>query len=157
MSVVMGVLAAALLVAGGAAVILWRHILDWSLDHLLPWIEANVPWLAGPTREALIQVDRAVGRIRLAWQQLRGHLLRSTAEFLRQSNLLWIVRITSWLVPATERTSATPSAVKHVTEREVDWQYLPEEVRAEWMRRGQSTVTLDITRIRDQELALEHG
>ena len=60
MSVVMGVLAAALLVAGGAAVILWRHILDWSLDHLLPWIEANVPWLAGPMVPR--RMGKSVGR-----------------------------------------------------------------------------------------------
>jgi hypothetical protein len=137
----------------GAVVYFWPQIMSWAREHLLPWVERNVPELAESVRLAFADLDKvAVGlrrAVRAAWRRLRTMLLSQTAQFFGLVNGEWAIRITSYLRNLDKRDKRD---VRMVTEERLEWEDLPEEIRAEAMSNGINGTTIDITKARDQLL-----
>jgi hypothetical protein len=142
----------ALLVAGSAALLWWEKILNWAEDHLKPWISANMPYLSQYLDDAFVALDNVAVKLRKAakkaWQQLRQVLIKQVAEFVRQYDGNWTLRITSWL--ATQN-SAQP-VVKRETEQHLSWDDVPDEVREQYLRQHQTSREIDIIKLRDAQV-----
>ena len=140
-----------------AAAVLWKRILTWAEDHLSPWLSTHAPELLGYVNEAFVQLDETMVRLRqtakVAWQRIRELLLKQTAEFLRQHDGEWVLRIKSWLVDS----ESSGSVYVRETEKRVAYHDLPSEVRREYLRHGLTTHTIDITKIRDSEVMTENA
>jgi hypothetical protein len=159
------ILVAALLltaaVGAAAALATWNKIIAWAFDVFVPWVTENAPWLTEYVRETFIVLDHIAGearkKIKELWQALRRELLSQIVEFERDSNGEWVTRITSWVRLHVESTDANRPHTKQVTVTTwVPWDELPNSVRRQWMRTG-TTPTVDITRLRDEELELSEG
>ncbi|MGD1703927.1 hypothetical protein [Dapis sp. BLCC M229] len=141
-----------------AVVIFWKQILIWAQDSLFPWINKNIPSIESEVREAFATADRFFGNIRniirQAWKKLRKYLLKQVVKFARQSSDKWIVQVTSWVIKNPENLESKESkkATKIVTEEEVDWDELPPDVRADFLRRDKSDVEIDVTEYRDRQI-----
>jgi hypothetical protein len=138
-------------IAVGAAIVFWEKIMDWSADHLMPWLRANVPSLMPYVEKAFGKLDNAVVGIqraaREAWREVRRRVLQLKAEFFKDSNGTWNMRMRSYLAdPQTGRFQ------ERVTERPISYNELPPEVRAGYLRSGQVSHTFDITEMRDKEV-----
>lgn len=140
------------LFAGSAALLWWGKILNWAEDHLKPWISANVPYLSQYLDDAFVALDDVAVKLRnaakKAWQQVRRVVIKQVAEFVRQYDGSWTVRITSWL--ATQN-SAQP-VVKRETEQQLSWDDVPDEIREQFLRQGQTSQEIDITKLRDAQV-----
>jgi len=140
------------LFVGGAVLLCWGKILSWAQDHLKPWISANLPYLSQYLDDAFVALDRDAVKLRKiaknAWQQLRRVLIKLVAQFVRQLDGSWTVRITSWL--ATQN-SAQP-VVKRETEQQLCWDEVPDVVREQYLRRNRSAQEIDITKLRDAQV-----
>jgi hypothetical protein len=138
-----------------AVVALWHKILDWAHSSLYPWLQKKLPTIEAAVREAFIWVDRVVVATRLivkkAWETLRNYLLKTVAQFERRTHRQWIRRITSFVIIRLEQTQ--PVIKKIETEDEVDWDELPSDIRQAWMKTEAKMGELDVTQMRDQELA----
>jgi hypothetical protein len=149
--VLAGLVAAGLV---GVAVYFWPQIMSWAREHLLPWVDRNIPEMADSVRLAFQDLDKvAVGlrrAVRTAWRKLRNVLLSQTAEFVGLVNGEWAIRITSYLRNLEE---GEKPVVRVVTEQELDWDDLPEEIRASAMSNGISGTSIDIVKVRDQLLS----
>jgi hypothetical protein len=136
----------------GVAAYFWPQIMTCAREQLLPWIDWNVPDLAQAVRLAFHDLDKiAAGlcrAVRAAWRSLRAVLLSQVATFVELSGGDCAVRITSVL---RSRDGAEP-VIQVVTEQELDWAGLPEEIRAAAMYAGMHGTSIDIVRARDQML-----
>lgn len=145
-AVVASVVVAALV---GAVVAYWPRIMQWSVDSLLPWVETHLPELADDVRLAFLDLDKAAVKtrqaIRSAWRRVRTFLLHEAAEFVRLPNGHWAVQITSFL--QNQETNGKPIA-KHTTTWEMEYDDLPEEVRAQIIR--DELAPINVTKIRDE-------
>jgi hypothetical protein len=139
----------------GAVITLWHKILDWAHSSLYPWLQRNLPMIEDTVKDAFIGVDRVAVLTRLivkkAWETLRNYLLKTVAQFERRTHRQWIRRITSFVIIRLEQ--AKPVIKKTETEEEVDWDELPPEIKQAWMKNEAKIGELDVTQIRDQELA----
>jgi hypothetical protein len=137
----------------GVAAYYWPQIMSWAREHVLPWIDRNIPELAESVRLAFQDLDNvAVGlrrTVRAAWLKLRNVLISQVAEFVKLFNGNWAVRITSYL--RTLEDGDQPY-VKVVTEQGLRWEELPEDVRAAAMSNGINGTKIDIVKARDQLL-----
>lgn len=135
-------------------VIFWHQILDWCQNSVFPWIKANIPWIESQVREAFNAVDKVIvpirNGIRQAWKNLRDYLLKQVQELERESSGKWILRTTSWIIKVLKSDKKVP--VKVETEEEVDWEELPPDIRAEFLRHDKSYAEINVTEIRDKEL-----
>ncbi|MBV8995060.1 MAG: hypothetical protein JO287_15500 [Pseudonocardiales bacterium] len=142
----------ALSIAGAAALLWWKKILNWAEDHLKPWISANMPYLLQYLDDAFVALDNVAVELRKAaknaWQQLRQVLIKQVAEFDRQNDGNWTLRITSWL--ATKNSAQT--VIKKETEQLLSWDDLPGEVREQYFRQHQTSREIDITKLRDEQV-----
>lgn len=140
------------LIVGGAALLLWDKILNWAEDHLKPWISANMPYLSQYLDDAFVALDQKMVKLRMAakkaWQQLRQVLIKQVAEFVRQYDGSWTLRITSWL--ATQ--SSTQPVIKRETEQRLSWDEVPDEVREQYLRQHRTSQEVDITKLRDAQV-----
>lgn len=131
----------------------WPQIMTCAREHLLPWIDRNVPDLAESVRLAFHDLDKIAVElcraVRVAWRKLRAVLLSQVATFVELFNGDCAIRITSNL-RIGEGRDTTP--VTMVTEQELDWESLPEEVQAAVMSHGVRGTSIDIVRARDQIL-----
>jgi hypothetical protein len=138
----------------GVALYYWPQIMSWAREHVLPWIDRNIPELADSVRLAFQDLDNvAVGlrrTVRAAWHKLRKVLLSQVAEFVQVYDSNWAVRITSYLRNLEERDKPY---VKVVTEQGLRWEELPEDVRAAAMSNGINGTKVDIVKARDQLLS----
>jgi hypothetical protein len=145
-----GILGAGL---AGIAAYFWPQIMTCAREHLLPWIDRNVPDLAGSVRLAFHDLDKIAAElcraVRAAWRQLRVVLLSQVATFVELFNGACAIRITSRFRILENRDTAP---VTVVTEQELDWEDLPDEVRAAAMSDGITGMSIDIVRARDQLL-----
>ncbi|MFC4055081.1 hypothetical protein ACFOY4_35790 [Actinomadura syzygii] len=136
------------------AVYFWPEIMGWTREHLLPWVDRNIPELAEAVRLAFQNLDGiAVDMRRLvrdAWRRLRKVLLHETAKFVETVNDEWAVRITSYL--RTLEQGEKP-VVRVVTEQRLAWEELPKEVRAQALSNGLHDSEFDVTKTRDQLLS----
>jgi hypothetical protein len=138
----------------GVAVYYWPQIMSWAREHVLPWVDRNIPELADSVRMAFQDLDNiAVGlrrAVRAAWRKLRKVLISQVAEFVQLLNSDWAVRITSYLRTLEQ---ADKPYVKVVTEQELRWEELPPDVRAAAMSNGVNGMKIDIVQARDQLLS----
>jgi hypothetical protein len=136
------------------AVYFWPTIMGWAREHLLPWVDVNVPDLAGAVRLAFHDLDRISVELRRAvrttWWRLRQVLLGQVATFVEARAGEWAVQITSSL--RAPRQAGRP-VVEVVTEQRLDWGELPEEIRAQALANGLRDVSLDVMRARDRLLS----
>jgi hypothetical protein len=146
-----GVIGAAL---AGVAVYLWPTIMGWSREHLLPWVDRNIPELAEAVRLAFQNLDRISvdlrRAVRSAWRRLRRVLLSETAKFVEVVNGGWAVQITSYL---RNLEQGEKPVVRVITEQRLDWEELPEEIRAQALSHGLRDSSLDVVQVRDQLLS----
>jgi len=143
--------------AGAVVVFYWTKILRWAQSSLLPWVTQHMPDLEKFVKNAFVAVDKVAAPTRAmakdAWQRLRQVLLRHVQKFEQLPNGTWRVRITSWLRETIEELgSAEPLITEITTERQLTYDELPPEVRADWLRQGFTTRELDVTEVRDKEL-----
>jgi hypothetical protein len=136
-----------ILVLGGvvAALTFWNAITEFMLATLLPWFDANLPWLASLVREVFCQIDRVtvplIQLIRKKWQQLKDWVLSHLVEVERTTQGKWVHRVVSYFRRRLE--SGQPQVVKVVTEETIDdLNQLPPEVRAQLIRDGAARVDL---------------
>jgi hypothetical protein len=142
---------------GGAlvavAVYFWPQIMTWAREHLLPWIDRNIPELAQAVRLAFQDLDKVAVElrraVRSAWRRLRAVLLSETATFVKLVSGEWAVRITSYLRNVEQ---ADKPVVKVVTEQHLNWEDLPADIRAEAMSNGLHGKSIDILKARDRLL-----
>jgi hypothetical protein len=131
----------------------WPQIMTCAREHLLPWIDRNVPDLAESVRLAFHDLDK-IGvdlcrAVRAAWRKLRAVLVSQVATFVELFNGDFAIRITSDLRLPQDRDRAP---VTVVTEQELDWESLPEEIHAAVMSNGIRGTSIDVVRARDQIL-----
>jgi hypothetical protein len=89
------------------AVYFWPAIMAWTREHLLPWVDRNLPELADAVRLAFHDLDKISVElrrmVRTAWRKLRTVLLSETAKFVEVVKNEWAVEITSYLRALEER------------------------------------------------------
>jgi hypothetical protein len=136
-----------------AAIYFWPQIMASAREHLVPWVDRNVPELAAPVRLAFQDLDSVAGGLRhavsVAWLRLRTVLAGQTAQFVAAGSGEWVLRITSCL-----RNPATGGAavIELVSEQALDWATLPVHFRAAGLDAFRDA-TIDIVRARDKLLA----
>lgn len=132
---------------------LWPQIMSWTREHLLPWVDENIPGLAQAVRLAFADLDQIAVElrraVRIAWRNLRDILLSQTATFVKLINGDWAVQITSFV--CNLELSEKP-VVKIVTEQRLDWSELPADICARAMSNGLDGSTIDILTTREQLL-----
>jgi hypothetical protein len=162
MDVFLQVLVAVLFVAAAVALIFWNQILFWADRALFPWIKENFSSeLEYKVRNAFAALDKFVGSIRYnikalekfteikeAWEMLREFLLKVLVQFEQKTANKWVKRITYWAI----RNLKSKQVVETVREETVDVDSLPDDVRKEWLNRGNTTQDLNVTELRDREM-----
>jgi hypothetical protein len=149
-SVLVGLVGAAF---AGVTGYFWPQIMSCAREHLVPWIDRNVPDLATAVRLAFYDLEyisdalcRAAGD---AWCKLRTVLLSQVATFVELFNGDCALRITSKLRTFDGGAEAVANLV---TEHELSWESLPEEVRAAAVSSDIRGLSIDIVQARDQAL-----
>jgi hypothetical protein len=134
-------------------VYLWPQIMSWTREHLLPWVDENVPVLAQAVRLAFQDLDNVAVElrraVRSAWRGLRGILVGQTATFVELSAGEWTLRITSFVRDVTLSEGA---AVTIITDQRLDWEALPPDVRTWAISQGLNGTTIDLVAAREQLL-----
>jgi hypothetical protein len=162
MDVFVQVLLIVLFVGAAVALIFWDQILYWADRALFPWIKENFSSeLEYKARNAFAALDKVVTPIRNnikaleklteikeAWKMLRESLLKVLVQFEQKTPIEWVKRITYWAV----RNLKSKQVVRTVGEEIVDVNSLPDDVREEWLKRGNTTQDVDVTQLRDREL-----
>lgn len=138
-----------------AVIAVWRKIVNWAQDSLFPWLERNIPSILSTAKEAFVWVDENVAvpirrAVKKAWEELRKYLLKTVIRLERRNASQWERRITSFVVEVL--TPQTPVVKKVETVEEVEWEYLPKDVRSAWMKSSQQSHDLDVTASRDQQI-----
>jgi hypothetical protein len=136
----------------GVAAYFWPQIMTCAREHLLPWIDRNVPGLAGSVRLAFHDLDEIAAEwfraVRAAWGQLRTVLLSQVATFVELFNGDCAIRITSRLRPL----DGGGEVITVVTDQELGWPGLPAEIREAARSGGLRGTSIDLVRARDQIL-----
>ena len=124
-------------------------------EHLVTWIDRNIPDLAEPVRLAFHDLDEIEAELfravrGAAWRKLRTVLISQTATFVELFNGECALRITSDVRVLDDRDTVP---VTVVTEHELDWEGMPEEIRAAAVSDGMVTCRSTSCGRRDQLLA----
>lgn len=137
-----------------AATHFWPQIMTCAREHLVTWIDRNTPDLAEPVRLAFHDLDEIEPElcraVRAAWRKLRTVLISQTATFVELFNGDCALRITSDVRVLDDRVTVP---VTVVTEHELDWEGMPEEIKAAAVSDGIRDMSIDIVGARDQLLA----
>ncbi|NUL02175.1 hypothetical protein HRW07_02725 [Streptomyces lunaelactis] len=144
--------------AAGAAVSVvisfWDRILGWAQTGFLPWVDKHLPEFSGDARRAFMSLHGVVADVRRtirdAWRALRTRLVAQIVEFSRDVNSRWVVRTVSWAI-ASLSPQEDPQVVQYREERIVPIEDLPAEVVKRWMEQNESTISFDLTKVRDEE------
>jgi len=146
-----------LFLIGGAmlsvAVTYWAAIAEWFSERAAPWLEQHVPALAPHLKKAFIVIDQHVAgpvrrAIKRAWSAVRQHLLEATLTY-KKSGGVWVQRNESYL---QDQVGPRSKIIKRVEENTVDWDDLPESVRAASLARRQQSTSVDLIKTRDAEV-----
>ena len=143
------------LLSAVAVVMFWKQILNWAEESLFPWIKTNIPSIESAVREAFSVLDDKVVTARniiigKGWKKLREYLLKQVIKFERKSSGEWVRQATSWVIKNLESGDKVPARV--TVEEEIDWDVLPPDVRAEWLKRKKNEAQINITEYRDREI-----
>jgi hypothetical protein len=157
------ILLACTMLGCATAIAFWNQILYSAGTTLFPWIKENLPELEFYVRHAFAAVDKIITPIRNnikalqrfteikeAWEMLRQYLLKVLVQFERKSSGKWVKRITYWVI----RNLKFKQIARVVVEEIVDFDSLPDDVRKEWLKRGNINHDIDVTQLRDRELDL---
>jgi hypothetical protein len=136
------------------AVHVWPQIMSWTREHLLPWVDEHIPWLAAAVRLAFQDLDQIADElrraVRTAWRELRAVLLSQTVTFVRLADGSWAVRIVSFL--RDPGYSGKP-AVQIVTHQCLNWQDISVEADLQALPDSLDGCAIDILAARDMLLA----
>jgi hypothetical protein len=139
------------------AVAFWNELLNWVNETLATWIVTDFgPGLAESVKVAFLilsQVATTLYRaIQQAWNSLRQVLLEMTVEFHQTatSSKHWVRHLTTVLVKVLQ--SGQPVRIKREVEEVIDWEHLPADVRATWIKTPQKKYKVDVLKTREQEL-----
>lgn len=139
-------------VLAGLILAFWPSLMNWSRNHLLPWMDRHAPQLADDVRRAFVVLDglavKARRTLRAAWRRVRAVLLDEVATFVRGLNERWSVRITSYL---RNLEAAEKPYVRIVTEQALDYDDLPENVRAADLR-SEISDEVSVTKLMDEAM-----
>ncbi|QXE33493.1 hypothetical protein KQY30_03510 [Streptomyces sp. GMY02] len=141
----------------GAAIVVtfWDRILGWARTMFLPWVDKYLPELAEHARRAFMSIHGAVievrRTIREAWSALRTRLVRQLVEFTRRTNGQWFVKTTSWII-ASLSPDENPQLTSHEVVQPLALEDVPSDVLERWMRHNESTISIDLTKVRDEEV-----
>jgi hypothetical protein len=145
----------ALFIAGAlvaVAVTFWSEICEWYSRHARPWLERHLPGIAPYVHDAFVFLDKlavaARRAVREAWKRVRPHILQAVVEFRQSHDGVWIRRIESYLQAEIARDAPV---VKVTEEREMNWDELPESVRAAALERRRAA-PVDFVQTRDREV-----
>lgn len=159
MRIVIAIITALLTISVGAALILWKQVLQWALDSLFPWVEVNIPTIAPIVREAFSVLDKIGTPTRItvkkSWEKVRRYLLKQVLQFEKKSSDTWVRRVISLLVTVLDSNEPVRKAKQVTTEKDVDFydEEMPEDVRQAFIRRGETITEFDVTKMQDEELA----
>lgn len=141
-------------VAGAVAIAFWDKIREWAFNSLFPWIRNNYPNLSGTVREAFLKLDNAATaarrNIKSAWEKLRKYLLKQVVSLSKRSGNIWVKEITSWIISSIE--NGKPKVKKIETVEDINWDELPDDIRAAAMRSDINSREENITEVRDREM-----
>jgi hypothetical protein len=128
--------------------------MSWAREHVLPWIERNIPGLANSVRPAFQDLDEVADdlrrTVRAAWHSLRTALVSQTAHCVGLADGAWVIRFISCL---RDLERGGKHLVYIVSEQELGWGSQPEEIRAVALANGLNGTWIDIVRARDRLLA----
>ncbi|MBG1260611.1 hypothetical protein [Nostoc commune] len=171
-----GTVAAALLF--WEKILLWAHktLFPW-INKNLPGLKDDVRYafvrldnVVTPIRNKIKALENLTD-IKKAWEKLREHLLKVLVEFHLNTRSQWVKQTTAWVIrhvefkqvasgvteivddsPIRTLQSNKPEVVRLVKEEIVDVDSLPDDVRKEWLKRGNTTQDMDVTQLREREL-----
>jgi hypothetical protein len=133
---------------------LWPQTMSWAREHILPWVERNIPDLANSVRLAFQDLDRVADDlqqvVRAAWCRLRTVLVSQTVQFVRLTNGVWVIRFISCM---RVRNGSGEEVACVVGEQQLDWASQSEKIRAVAVANGLSGTWIDVVRARDRMLA----
>lgn len=136
------------------AIIFWHEILDWAERNLFPWVERNLPDLSETVRLAFSKIDNVNSEIRRhikeAWRRLRDYLLKQVVELQQKSSREWVKKVTSWILEDFQ--GGEPQVRLVTTEQSLSRDEIPNDVREAALRRGEKTISKNVTDMRDKEL-----
>lgn len=133
---------------------LWPQTMSWAREHILPWVERNIPDLANSVRLAFQDLDRVADDlqqvVRAAWCRLRAVLVSQSAQFVRLPNGSWVIRFLSCL---RVRNGGGEEVACVAGEQQLDWAGQCQEIHAVAVANGLSGTCVDVVRARDRMLA----
>jgi hypothetical protein len=139
------------LITGSALVYFWTQILSFVRSHIMPWVHENFPEFAEKAELAFEAIDKKVVQVKRAikeaWRQLRRKLLKVLMSY-EQNTSGWVRNIISWCIKKLEDKE---KIIKRTEVVEVNYEDLPDDVRAAWLR-GEAQTEQDVTAARDEQL-----
>ncbi len=138
------------------AIAIWDEVVQWGSNKLMIWIQTDLePNITESIQQAFIilkKVTVAMHKVvKEAWESLRKILLEAIVEFQQlESSNQWFRRLTSKTIKILD--SGQPVIVKREVEEEVDWDYLPPEVRKASINFAKKNYEIDFLKVRDQEI-----
>lgn len=131
---------------------LWRKVLRWAHNSLIPWIKSlQLPKLGKIVEDAFLFVDNRMGAakeaVRSAWNKLRVLLLKQNVTVEKTDKGTFQTKVETWVAEPTDT-----EVVNHMVQTsEVDWADLPADVKLKIMEKQRHEV--NVTKTRDEELA----
>lgn len=138
----------------GVVSYLWPQTMSWAREHILPWVERNIPDLANSVRLAFQDLDKVADDlqqvVRAAWCRLRTVLISQSVQFVQLAHGVWVVRFISCM---RVRNGSGEEVACVVGEQQLDWASQCEEIRAAAVSNRLSGTWIDVVRARDRMLA----
>ena len=139
------------LITGSAIAYFWTQILSFVRSHIMPWLHENFPEFAEKAELAFEAIDKKVVQVKRAikeaWRQLRRKLLKVLVGY-EQNTSGWARNVISWCIKKLEDKEVI---IKRTETTEVNYDDLPDDVRAAWFRR-EAQQEQDVTAARDEQL-----
>ena len=164
------------------AALFWNELILWTGEILSFWANADLlPMAADAIELALSATAEMTGEMITAvveaWEALKNVVLSALVEIMRspENSFEWVKQITTIVVTLSgvqkssdavedERQSSVvigsinqhnhqPIIVKRTVKEVVDWDRLPAEARAAFIRKNQAQYTVDVRDTRDKELS----
>jgi hypothetical protein len=129
-------------VVAGAAV--WPYITDIFARKIIPFVRRKLgDYLADLLSSMIVWIDEPMAYLReklvAAWRFFKQSVIKIVRKFRKKSATKVLETTEVWL-----RSQRPGAGIPMCEERELDWAELPPEIRAEMIRRGSETATIDI-------------
>ncbi|WP_414544384.1 hypothetical protein [Nostoc sp. CCY0012] len=129
------------------ALLLWREILLWVCSSLIDWIQKEmIPLLEKTVKLAFMDVNfinhDTLYAVKDAWEEVKNKFLEMIIEYENSVySTAWKRRVTSMMVKKIEAN--LPVVVKREIEEDIDWDILPQKVRATWLKSNENNYKLE--------------